>query len=104
MAEKDENALDKLMKLTKLMKEKKVKVSKKGPPRSANKWRSEDPKFTPKAEKKEGTVNAGGMQVDPSVAAQYAAWRKDKEAEQADRRKQAERKAQRQRESRPPDY
>src|SRR5579872_5763135 len=42
----DEESLAKLVKLTKLLKQDKVKVQPLGAPRSTNKWRSQDPKFT----------------------------------------------------------
>jgi hypothetical protein len=91
---KDEEQLEKLVKLTKLMKMENVKVAPKGPPRATNKWRSQDPKFAPKPEKPktEGLVEAGGMQVDPSLASDYENWRKDKIAEQEERRLQTQRK------------
>ena len=95
-----ESNLDKLLTLTRLMKDKKIRVSRLGPPRSPNKWRSE-PKFAPAVPKvkPEGLVSAGGMDVDPSVAAEYEAWRKDKIAEQEERRAQALRKAKNKRHS-----
>ena len=89
----EEDGLTQLMKLTKLMKIENVRVAPKGAPRYFNKWRSHDPKFTPKPETpREGLVEAGGMQVDPSVATEYENWRKDKLAEQEERRLQYERR------------
>lgn len=85
--------LEKLVKLTKLMKMENVKVAPKGPPKGANKWRAQDPKFEPKTAKPENLVDGGGMQVDPSVKDEYDAWRKDKEREQADRIEALKRKA-----------
>ena len=94
MKKKDEaNPLDKLVKLTKLMKKEKIKIAPKGPPKADNKWRSQAPKFAPKEQKPAGLVEAGGMQVDPSRREEYENWRADKIAEQNDRRIQAERKA-----------
>jgi hypothetical protein len=90
----DEDPLEKLIRLTKVMKKENVKVAPKGPPRAVNKWRSQDPKFGPKAEKPTGTVNAGGMDIDPSLKADYEAWRKEKEEEQKWRREAAARKRQ----------
>ncbi len=109
---KDEgDDLSKLMKLTKLMKMENVKVAPKGPAKARNKWRSYDPKFAPKPEKeekKEGLVEAGGMMVDPSLKEEYEAWRKDKEAEQQERRLQRERREKAEQERRaaekPPEY
>jgi hypothetical protein len=91
---KDEDQLEKLVKLTKLMKMENVRVAPKGPARPTNKWRSQDPKFAPKTEKPkpEGLVEAGGMQVDPTLAQEYENWRKDKIAEQEERRIQTQRK------------
>jgi hypothetical protein len=91
----EEDPMEKLMKLTKVMKEEKVKVAPKGPPKAANKWRSTDPKFAekPETEKPSNVVQAGGMQVDPSLKDEYEQWRADKIAEQNERRLQAERKA-----------
>ena len=85
--------LAKLMKLTRLMKAENVKVAPKGPPKAANKWRGADPHFTPKVEKPATTVEAGGMQVDPSRQTEYENWRKDKVEEQNARRAAAERHA-----------
>ena len=48
---KEQDPLDKLMKLTRIMKRENVAVSPKGPAKAVNKWRSQDPKFAPKAEK-----------------------------------------------------
>ena len=89
----EDDSLKKLVALTKLMKKEKVKVSLLGPSRSANKWRSAEPKFAPKAEKPEGTVEAGGMNVDPALKEEYENWRRDKEEEAAYHRVQNERKA-----------
>ncbi len=96
----EEAELAKLMKLTKLMKQENVRVAPKGPPKVRNKWRSYDPKFAPKSEAREGLVEAGGMQVDPSLKEDYENWRKDKIAEQNERRLQAERKAKAEKERR----
>ena len=90
---KDEDALEKLVKLTKLMKMENVKVAPKGPPKAANKWRSQDPKFTLKEKPAAETVEAGGMQVDPSLKNEYEQWRQDKIVEQNERREMAERRA-----------
>jgi hypothetical protein len=58
-----------------------------------NKWRTSNPQFAPKEEKKtEGLVEAGGMMVDPSLKSEYELWRQDKEREQADRRAQKEKR------------
>jgi len=60
-----------------------------------NKWRTSNPKFEPKEEKKtEGLVEAGGMMVDPSLKNDYDLWRQDKEREQAERRAQREKRKQ----------
>jgi len=91
----DSKALEKLMNLTKMITKEKVKIEPKGFVRGPNKWRSPDPKFaekTPKVEKPENVVEAGGMQVDPALAEQYENWRKDKLAEQEERRVQNKRK------------
>jgi hypothetical protein len=91
----DDQALQKMLKLTKLIKKDDVKVEPKGPDRGPNKWRSYNPKYAPKPEnnlKPEGVVEAGGMQVDPARAEEYENWRKDKIAEQNERRIQAKRK------------
>jgi hypothetical protein len=90
---KEEDGFDKLMKLTKLMKQENVKVAPKGASKGANKWRSQDPKFAEKKEKSADSVEAGGMQVDPSLKDEYENWRKDKIEEQNFRRMAAERKA-----------
>jgi hypothetical protein len=96
MKKKNEaDPLEKLVKLTKLMKMENVRVAPKGPPKAANKWRSQDPKFASKPEKTEkpaGLVEAGGMQVDPARAQEYENWRLDKIAEQNERRIQSQRK------------
>jgi len=89
----DDDAMDKLVKLTKLMKQENVKIAPKGPPKGANKWRSQVPKFTPKPQKSSDVVEAGGMQVDPSLKEAYDNWRQDKIAEQNERRAMAERRA-----------
>jgi hypothetical protein len=99
MKKKDQE-LEKLVKLTKLMKLENVRVAPKGPPKGANKWRSQDPKFVPKEEKPSDLVEAGGMQVDASRREEYENWRKDKVEEADFRRAQAERKAQASRERR----
>ena len=94
-AKEDPKALEKLVNLTKLINKEKVKIEPKGFVRGPNKWRSPDPKFAPKPEnvaKPENVVEAGGMQVDPALAEQYENWRKDKLAEQEERRIQARRK------------
>ena len=88
----DEDGLEKLMKLTKIMKTEKVRVAPKGPARVSNKWRSEDPKFSAKHEKPTDVVQAGGMDVDPSLKEEYENWRKDKIEEQNYHRDQAKRK------------
>jgi len=88
----DEEALEKLMKLTKLMKKENVRVAPKGPPKASNKWRSQDPKFAAKPEKAADVVEAGGMDVDPARREEYENWRKDKLEEANTRRVQAERK------------
>ena len=98
----DEDPLSKLMQLTKLMKAKKVKVSRLGPVKTTNKWRSQEPKFAPKAAKSKNVVQVGSMEVDPSLQQEYENWRKDKLAEQAERRAQAERKAQAEKKARKP--
>jgi hypothetical protein len=88
--------LAKLVNLTKLINDDKVKIEPKGIMKGPNKWRSQQPKFAPKTEKLEKAadlVEAGGMQVDPSLKEAYENWRKDKIAEQEDRRAQALRKA-----------
>jgi len=91
----DEKALQKVVNLTKLIKKDKVSVEPKGYDRGPNKWRSYAPKYAPKpenAKKPENLVEAGGMQVDPTLAEEYENWRKDKIAEQNERRIQARRK------------
>jgi hypothetical protein len=91
----DPKALEKLVHLTKLINKEQVKIEPKGFVRGPNKWRSQDPKFAPKPEKPDQPLNvveAGGMQVDPALAEQYENWRKDKMAEQEERRIQARRK------------
>jgi hypothetical protein len=85
--------LDKLMKLTKLMKDEKVVVAPRGIPRGGNKWRTAEPKFVEKPRKAAETVQAGGMEVDPARAQEYENWRKDKIEEQNYHRAQAMRKA-----------
>ena len=89
----DEEALEKLVKLTKHLKQENVKVAPKGPPKPANKWRSQAPKFSPKRETPNNLVDAGGMKVDPSVKDEYELWRQDKIAEQNERREMAIRRA-----------
>jgi hypothetical protein len=87
--EEEKDPLAKLVRLTKLMKIENVRVAPKGStPRYVNKWRSQDPKFAPKREKPGDVVEAGGMQVDPSVKDEYDLWRQDKIREQNERREQ----------------
>ena len=95
MKKADEDELAKLVKLTKLMKQENVKVAPKGPPRGANKWRQQDPKFSPPEPKaaNPNLVEAGGMQVDPSLKDAYEQWRQDKIIEQNERREMAQRRA-----------
>jgi len=89
----EEEALADLMKLTKLVKEKKVQVEAKDVyVRRPNPWRSQDPKFAPKAEKPANLVKVGEMEVDPSLQNEYEQWRKDKEAEQEFRRLESQRR------------
>jgi hypothetical protein len=90
--QKKDDPFDKLMHLTKLIKTEKISVAKRGFVRSANKWRSQEPKFAEKTQKPEDVVEAGGMQVDPALREQYDNWRKDKEEEQKYRRTLAERR------------
>ncbi len=96
MKKKDKiDPLAKLVNLTKLINKDKVKIEPKGFMKGPNKWRSPDPKFAPKPEKTEKPANlieAGGMQVDPARAEEYENWRKDKIAEQNERRIQTQRK------------
>ena len=89
---KEEVNLSKLVRLTQLIKRDKVEVAPKGFPRGVNKWRNQEPKFAPRIAKSENVVEAGGMQVDPSLKDAYALWRQDKIAEQAERRVQSRRK------------
>jgi len=89
----DAVALGKLVKLTKLLKDDKVKIEPVMPGRGPNKWRSKDPKFAPKAEKRSDLVEAGGMQVDPSLKDAYDLWRQDKIAQQNELREMAARRA-----------
>lgn len=89
----DEETLGKLMKLTKLIQGDKVKVEPAPLGRGPNKWRSKDPKFAPKAEQRSDLVEAGGMQVDPSLKDAYDQWRQDKIVEQNERREMAARRA-----------
>jgi len=93
MKKKDEDELAKLVNLTKMLKKENVKVAPKGPPKSVNKWRSAEPKFAPKTPKTSDTVEAGGMQVDPSLKDAYEQWRQDKIVEQNERREMALRRA-----------
>jgi hypothetical protein len=88
-----EDPMEKLVKLTKLMKQENVRVAPKGPPKASNKWRSGDPKFEAKAPKPLETVQGGGMDVDPALKEQYDNWRKDKDQEQQDRLAARARKA-----------
>lgn len=74
-------SLEKLEKLTKLLKRDKVDVKAKAPQRWVNKWRTAEPKFKDPAPKAENTVQAGGMDVDPSLKDEYENWRKDKETD-----------------------
>ena len=91
---KKADPMEKLLKLTKLLKQDKVSVEIKGAPaRGPNKWRSYDPKFGPKPEKSQNVVQAGGMEVDPSLKNEYENWRKDKEALENDQRMRMHRKA-----------
>lgn len=81
MAKKDDPAaLEKLLKLTKLIKTEKVAVTKKGEARP-NKYRTAEPKFEPKGPKREDLVDGGGMDVDPDRKKEYDNWRADKLAE-----------------------
>jgi hypothetical protein len=82
----DGDDLTKLVKLTKLIKQDDVKVVPKGTPPYVNKWRNKDPKFSDKPPKPDNLVEAGGMQVDPSLKNEYEQWRADKIAEQNERR------------------
>jgi len=91
----NEDELAKLVRLTKMLKKDNVKVAPKGPPpRGPNKWRQQDPKFAPPMPKpaNQNLVEAGGMQVDPSLKDAYEQWRQDKIAEQNARREMAERR------------
>jgi len=80
--------MEKLLKLTKMIKQDKVEIEPKAltPARGVNKWRTYDAKFAPKAPKPENVVNAGGMEVDPALKEQYENWRKDKLAEKTSQR------------------
>lgn len=91
---KKADPLEKLVKLTKLLKQDKVAIepTKTTPVRGPNKWRSYDPKFGPKPEKSENVVQAGGMDVDPALKDEYENWRKDKMAQQYSHRLQTHRK------------
>lgn len=90
----EEVSLAELMKLTKLIKEKKVNVEGKSVfQRRPNPFRSQDPKFAPKAPKPENLVKVGEIEVDPSLKDEYEQWRKDKEEEQKFRREDAARRA-----------
>jgi hypothetical protein len=83
----DDNEIQKLLKITKLLKKDKVRVEEtRLAPRTTNKWRSSNPNFAPKTEKPTNTVEAGGMQVDPSLQQEYENWRKDKIQEANERR------------------
>ena len=80
--ETEEDRMAKLVRLTKLMKEKKVVVSKEKQTFAApttNKWRSSNPKFAEPAKPSPTAVDAGGLKVDPSLKDEYDAWRKEKE-------------------------
>jgi hypothetical protein len=80
--EKDEaSELAKLVRLTKMIKDEKVKIEPTPPGRGPNKWRSKDPKFNLKEEKPAELVEGGGMMVDPSVKSEYDQWRQEKQAE-----------------------
>jgi hypothetical protein len=90
----EEDALGKLIKLTRLIKGDKVKIEPVPLGRGPNKWRSKDPKFAPKAAAPGAQlVEAGGMQVDPSLKDAYDQWRQDKIVEQNERREMAARRA-----------
>ena len=89
----DAETLAKLLKLTKLIKADKVKIEPAPLGRGPNKWRSKDPKFTPKIDKRADLVDGGGMQVDPSRQEEYNLWRQDKVTEQNERRESAMRRA-----------
>ncbi len=78
--------MEKLLKLTQLLKRDNVRVAPQEPPRAVNKWRNKDPKFSAKPQAASNLVEAGGMQVDPSLKEAYDLWRQDKLAEQAERR------------------
>ena len=94
MKKKDNtDALAKLAKLTRLIHNDKVKVEPVMPGRGPNKWRSKDPKFSPKADPRADLVEAGGMQVDPSLKNEYDLWRQDKIAQQNELREMAARRA-----------
>jgi len=96
----DAETLEKLVKLTKLINADKVKVEPVPPGRGPNKWRSKDPKFAPKADRRSDLVEAGGMQVDPSLKDAYDQWRQDKITEQNERREMAARRAEAKRKAR----
>ena len=89
----DEEALGKLARLTRLIKDDKVKVELVPPARGPNKWRSKDPKFASKIDKRSDLVEAGGMQVDPSLKDEYDQWRQDKIVQQNELREMAARRA-----------
>lgn len=79
MADKEEESLAKLFKLTKMIKAEKISVAKKGEIKST-KWRSKEPKFEEK-KKRDDLVNGGGMEVDAERKTEYDQWREEKEAE-----------------------
>ena len=96
----DADALGKLIKLTRLIKHDRVQVEPVPPGRGPNKWRSKDPKFAPKADKRPDLVEGGGMQVDPSLKEAYDQWRQDKIAQQNELREMAARRAEAKRKAR----
>jgi hypothetical protein len=90
-----DDAMEKLMKLTKTIKMENIKVAPKGPVRGGSKWRQVEPKFNARQDKPADSqlVEAGGMQVDPSRQEEYENWRKDKIEEQNERRLMNQRRA-----------
>jgi hypothetical protein len=94
------DALEKLVKLTKLMKIENVQVAPRSPARPVNKWRSQTPIYSAKPQKSENVVEAGGMQVDPSLKSEYDLWRQDKIAMQNEQRAMALRRAEAKRKAR----
>jgi len=83
MSEADEQALKKLVSLTKHLKEEKIKVKQLKPPSRNNKWKQEEPKFGEKRSKPDNIVQAGGMAVDPSRQSEYEAWHQAKHEEKS---------------------